>query len=59
MRRLTGLLVLVAALFPATATATPGPPSALCGGRIFPEAAKATAHVQYTANPPGFMAHPG
>ena len=56
---LTCLLLLVLA---APATATPvctdgykgGPPSAACGGRIFPEAALTRAYMQYTADPFGF-----
>ena len=32
-----------------------GPPAALCGGRIFPEAALARGYVQYTQDKLGFM----
>jgi hypothetical protein len=56
------LTALVAAVAAAPAQATPvctdgyegGPPAALCGGRIFPEAALTRAYVQYTSDPTGF-----
>ena len=62
-RRVTlPLAVLAALVCAAPAAATPvctdgyegGPPAALCGGRIFPEAAIARAYVQYTSDPLGF-----
>src|SRR4051794_41628277 len=31
-----------------------GPPAAVCGGRIFPEAALTRGYVQYTEDPTGF-----
>jgi hypothetical protein len=69
MRRLTTasalsapLAAIALALTAAPATATPvctdgykgGPPAALCGGRIFPEAALSRAYVQYSPDPTGF-----
>ena len=56
------LCVAAVTLIPTMASATPvctdgymgGPPLALCGGRIFPEAAIARTYVQYTADPTGF-----
>src|SRR5688572_9671727 len=55
-----GLLVLVSAV---PAAATPvctdgykgGPPAALCGGRIFPEAEFARGYIQYTPDAFGFV----
>jgi hypothetical protein len=63
MRRLGSALALWMLVVVAPAGATPvctdgykgGPPAALCGGRIFPEAALANSYVQYTADPLGFM----
>jgi hypothetical protein len=62
MRRTIVLASLFAAVLAAPAGATPvctdgymgGPPSVVCGGRIFPEAAGTLAYVQYLANPAGF-----
>lgn len=64
MRRvaLPVLALLAGALLAAPAGATPvctdgymgGPPSALCGGRIFPEALGSVAYVQHSADPLGF-----
>ena len=55
---LTGGLVAVAPAASATPVCTDGfnggPPLALCGGRIFPEAAIARSYVQYAADPTGF-----
>jgi hypothetical protein len=55
---LTGVLALPALPASATPVCTDGykggPPLALCGGRIFPEAALARAYVQYLPNPAGF-----
>ena len=65
MRRRLVLPVLLAAIaaLPTPAQATPvctdgyegGPPAALCGDRIFPEAHNAQAYVQFQANPAGFI----
>ncbi len=57
------LAVLTALVSAAPASATPvctdgymgGPPSSLCGGRIFPEAVNAKAYVQYTPDATGFV----
>jgi hypothetical protein len=54
--------VLATMLVPNLAHATPvctdgyegGPPLAVCGGRIFPEAALARAYIQQSADPTGF-----
>src|ERR671919_1422707 len=54
--------LLLAALAAAPAQATPvctdgykgGPPAALCGGRIFPEAELTRAYIQFTNDPFGF-----
>jgi hypothetical protein len=55
---LTGGLVAAAPAASATPVCTDGfnggPPLALCGGRIFPEAAAARSYVQYAADPRGF-----
>jgi hypothetical protein len=55
---LTGGLVATAPAASATPVCTDGfnggPPRALCGGRIFPEAAIARSYVQYAADPTGF-----
>jgi hypothetical protein len=56
----TGFLALISA---APAAATPvctdgykgGPPAALCGGRIFPEAELARGYIQYTPDAFGFV----
>ena len=57
------IAVITAVLLPAaTAFATPvctdgyegGPPLAMCGGRIFPEAENAVGYVQFQADPTGF-----
>ena len=61
--KLLPLTLLAAAFAVAPASATPvctdgymgGPPSSLCGGRIFPEAANARAYVQYTPDSNGFI----
>lgn len=54
----TGGLVTTATPASATPVCTDGfnggPPRALCGGRIFPEAAIARSYVQYAADPTGF-----
>ena len=58
----SGALVAVAAPAAALPPTTPvctdgfagGPPLALCGGRVFPEAALARSYVQYAADPTGF-----
>ena len=55
-----GFLALISAV---PASATPvctdgymgGPPAALCGGRIFPEAELARGYVQYTPDAFGFI----
>ncbi|MDQ3952034.1 MAG: hypothetical protein M3279_03555, partial [Actinomycetota bacterium] len=54
--------MLAATIVPAVAAASPvctdgyegGPPQAVCGGRIFPEAAVARSYVQYLPDPSGF-----
>jgi hypothetical protein len=55
---LTGLLALPALPALATPVCTDGymngPPRALCGMRVFPEAAIARSYVQYLPNPAGF-----
>lgn len=55
---LTGGLVATAAPAQATPVCTNGfkggPPLALCGNRIFPEAALARSYVQYAPDPAGF-----
>ena len=61
--KLLSLTLLVATSAAAPASATPvctdgymgGPPSSLCGGRIFPEAANAKAYVQYSPDSNGFI----
>ena len=61
--RATAVAALLTLALAAPAAATPvctdgykgGPPAALCGGRIFPEAALARGYVQYTPDPLGFM----
>ena len=54
----SGLLVATAPAASATPVCTDGfnggPPLALCGGRIFPEAALARSYVQYAPDPRGF-----
>ena len=53
---------LITAGLAAPASATPvctdgykgGPPLAICGGRIFPEAEVARSYVQYLPDPAGF-----
>ena len=53
------LLLMLAAPAAATPVCTDGykggPPSAACGGRIFPEAALSRAYVQYSPDPFGFQ----
>ena len=55
---MTGGLVVTAPAASATPVCTDGfnggPPRALCGGRIFPEAAIARSYVQYAPDPTGF-----
>jgi hypothetical protein len=54
--------LLLVTLVPAASFATPvctdgyqgGPPQAVCGGRIFPEAAVARSYVQFLPDPTGF-----
>ena len=61
--KLVSLTLLAATFAAAPAAATPvctdgymgGPPSSLCGGRIFPEAANAKAYVQYSPDSSGFI----
>src|SRR5688572_30267315 len=60
--RATAVASLLTLVCAAPAAATPvctdgyegGPPAALCGGRIFPEAAIARAYIQYLSDPTGF-----
>src|SRR3954470_20324265 len=67
MRASRGILGVAAALALGLATAGPaiatpvctdgykgGPPAAVCGGRIFPEAALTRGYIQYTEDPTGF-----
>jgi hypothetical protein len=61
--RATAVASLLTLVFAAPAAATPvctdgykgGPPAALCGGRIFPEAELARGYIQYTPDPFGFI----
>lgn len=63
MLRVALLAFLLSLLLAAPAAATPvctdgymgGPPAALCGDRIFPEAENARAYVQYSPDPFGFV----
>jgi hypothetical protein len=63
MKRSALLSLLLLALLATPAAATPvctdgymgGPPAEQCGGRIFPEAERAQAYVQYSPNPLGFI----
>ena len=62
VRRTVLLLTILAALAAPPAAATPvctdgykgGPPAALCGGRIFPEATGSIAYIQHTPDATGF-----
>ena len=61
--RATAVAALLTLALAAPAAATPvctdgykgGPPAALCGGRIFPEAELARGYIQYTPDPFGFI----
>jgi hypothetical protein len=61
--RATAVSALLTLVLAAPAAATPvctdgykgGPPAALCGGRIFPEADLARGYIQYTPDPFGFV----
>src|SRR5687767_548512 len=61
--RATAVAFLLTLVFAAPAAATPvctdgykgGPPTALCGGRIFPEAELARGYIQYTPDAFGFV----
>src|SRR5687767_9326677 len=61
--RATAVAFLLTLVFAAPAAATPvctdgykgGPPTALCGGRIFPEAELARGYIQYTPDAFGFI----